>query len=569
MKHSGRKIQIYISLVSFLLPVFSLRGADEEYTDGVFIVNEDWYGHQNSTINWISNDGEWSYRIFQTANSESGNQLGCTNQFGQIYGDRFYFIAKQDKDPGASVQGGRITVADARTMKMLYQTPLIDPSGKQCDGRGYLGVDEHKGYISSSNGIWVFDTDNYEVTGQVEGSANPNGTDNRPNTDPTGSLYHGQCGSMVRVNDRVFAAHQQFGLLVIDPEQDKVVETITMEAVKDCLPEPDNGKEKVMPGIGSVVLAKDGSLWVSVAKDVQGTGATLPYLMRIDPSSLEVMVIEIPSGIYPPSNSWYAWTPDGFCASFQKNVLYWNGGPNSWFSNARIYKYDIDSDEVSVIVNLDKEAEEEGLDKYSRWNIYGCSMRSHPVTDELYISLFHYFQNPNYTLRRTDSNGKTLQEYPMISNYWFPSLPVFPDLDAPVAHNPGVQAVSPTEPTLINLAGLFSDADSMEAAIVKSIVGISNPEAFNAKMLNGNLEIVPIHVSEGSTGYVEIKGNSNGKTTTTRIELLFSTSGIGEIEDSDDPRESEYYNLQGERIANPEKGVYIRRCGGKTEKIIL
>ena len=569
MKHSGRKIQLYLSLASFLLPVFSLRGADEEYTDGVFIVNEDWYGHQNSTINWISNDGEWSYRIFQTANSEAGNQLGCTNQFGQIYGDRFYFIAKQDKDPGASVQGGRITVADARTMKMLYQTPLIDPSGKQCDGRGYLGVDEHKGYISSSNGIWVFDTDNYEVTGQVEGSANPNGADNRPNTDPTGSLYHGQCGSMVRVNDRVFAAHQQFGLLVIDPEQDKVVETITMEAVRDCLPEPDNGKEKVMPGIGSVVLAKDGSLWVSVAKDVQGTGATLPYLMRIDPSTLEVKVIDIPSGIYPPSNSWYAWTPDGFCASFRENVLYWNGGPNSWFSNARIYKYDIDCDEVSVIVNLDKEAEEEGLDKYSRWNIYGCSMRPHPVTDELYVSLFHYFQNPNYTLRRTDSNGKTIQEYPMISNYWFPSLPVFPDLESPVAHNPGIQAVSPSEPTLINLAGLFSDADSMEAAIVKSIVSVSDPTEFEAKMVNGNLEIEPIYMSEGARGYVEIKGNSNGKIATTRLELLFSTAGIGDIVDSSDLMEIEYYNLQGQRITNPEKGVYIRRCGGKTEKIIL
>ena len=127
-------------------------------------------------------------------------------------------------------------------------------------------------------------------------------------------------------------------------------------------------------------------------------------------------------------------------------------------------------------------------------------MRPHPVTDELYVSLFHYFQNPNYTLRRTDSDGKTLQEYPMISNYWFPSLPVFPDLEAPVAHDPGIQAVSPSEPTLINLAGLFSDADSMEAAIVKSIVGSSNPETFNAKMLNGKLEIVPIHVSEGSTG---------------------------------------------------------------------
>lgn len=562
-----RKYIVFSFLVGILsLTVPGVKGA-EEYRDGVFIVNEDWYGHQNSTINWISDGGEWSYHIFQTANQEEGYQLGCTNQFGQVYGDRFYFIAKQDKDPGASVQGGRITVADARTMKMLYQSPIIDPSGNQCDGRGYLGVDEHKGYISSSNGIWVFDTDTYTVTGQVEGSANPNGSDGRPNTDPTGSLYHGQCGSMVRVNERVFAAHQQYGLLVIDPVSDKVTDVVTMEAVKDLLPEPEAGKSKVMPGIGSVVLAKDGSLWVSVAKDVQGTGATLPYIMRVDPASLDCKVIKIPDGIYPPSNSWYAWTPDGFCSSFKNNVLYWNGGPNSWFSNARIYKYDIDKDEVSMVVNLDKEAEEEGLDKYSRWNIYGCSIRVHPVTDELYMSLFHYFQNPNYILRRTDSNGKTLQEYPMIANYWFPSLPVFPDNEEPVVHNPGVILVSSVEPTTVNLNDMFTDADSMESAIVKSVVDVSNPAEFTARVANGDLVITPIDVTEGSRGFVEVKGNSNGKIATAILDLLFTTSGISEIHVED--AEEIYFTLQGQRVTKLGKGVYLHKKGNKIEKIIL
>ncbi|MDE5869882.1 MAG: hypothetical protein K2H18_06590, partial [Muribaculaceae bacterium] len=79
----------------------------------------------------------------------------------------------------------------------------------------------------------------------------------------------------------------------------------------------------------------------------------------------------------------------------------------------------------------------------------------------------------------------------------------------------------------------------------------------------------PLHVSEGSKGYVEIKGNSNGKIATIRIELLFSTSGIGEIVDSSDIKEVEYYDLQGRRVKNPDRGAYIRRCGSKTEKIIL
>ena len=31
----------------------------------------------------------------------------------------------------------------------------------------------------------------------------------------------------------------------------------------------------------------------------------------------------------------------------------------------------------------------------------------------------------------------------------------------------------------------------------------------------------------------------------------------------------EYYNLQGVRIMNPEKGIYIKRQGGKTSKVVL
>ena len=180
---------IVSSLLAAMAPAIA-ADSGEKFSDGVFIVNEDWYGHQNSTVNWISDDWEWDYRVFQQANE--GKELGCTNQYGQIYGGRFYLIAKQERDPGAAIKGGRITVADARTMKCLFQSDLIDPSGTQCDGRGCLGIDEHKVYISSSNGVWVFDTDTYEVTGQVKGSANPNGSDGKPNTDPTGSLYHGQ-----------------------------------------------------------------------------------------------------------------------------------------------------------------------------------------------------------------------------------------------------------------------------------------------------------------------------------------------------------------------------------------
>ena len=551
-----------------MLPLLPAAADNPEYRDGVFFVNEDWYGHQNSTVNWISDDWEWSYRIFQQANP--GKELGCTNQYGQIYGGKFYLIAKQEKDPGASIKGGRITVADARTMQCLFQSDLIDPSGNQCDGRGCLGIDEHKLYISTSNGVWIFDTDNYKVTGMVEGTANPNGSDGKPNTDPSGSLYHGQCGSMVRVGNRVFVAHQSEGLLVVNPYTDKVTDVLTMKPVYDLLPDPDNAKEKKMPGIGSVVLAKDGSLWVSVARDIQGTGATLPYLMRVDPYSLATSIIEVPDGYFPPSNSWYAWTPDGFCASTQNNVLYWNGGANSWFSGAKVFKYDIDKNEFSKIIDLDKEAEEQGLDSKTRWNIYGCSMRVHPVTDRLYISLFHNFQNPTYKLRVTDADGKSIKEVDMISNYWFPSLPVFPDNYAPQAHDPGIMYVSCLAPTRIPVKGLFTDLDTMESAIVVSVTGVSDSDAFSAEVINGDIVTTPLDIRDGESGEIYLTANSNGEIADMTLDVRFSSSGIDDF--ASDLEEASYYSIDGQKLSSrpTAPGIYILHTpAGSSHKFFI
>lgn len=383
---------------------------DADYSNGIFFINEDWYGHQNSTVNYLrpdDPDGDyWSYRVIQTENP--GIELGCTNQYGAIWHGRMYLIAKQEKDPGASITGGRITVADAATMKVIHQQTLIDPSGAQCDGRGFVGVNAHKGYVSSSNGIWIFDLDNFTITGQVAGSANPyaGGNDDKPAVDPTGSLYHGQSGSMVRAAGKIFAAHQQFGLLIIDPDADKVIDALSMDFVSEGA------------GIGSVVKAKDGSLWLSVAKDVKGTGAALDKIVRLDPVTLAYEIIDIPEGLYPPANSWYAWTPDAFVASPVQNCLYWKGGENRWFSGSRIYKFDIDTRTQSVFVDLDTEG--------SNWKIYGCSLGVHPITDEIYMSLYHEFGTPTYITRRYSPDGTLVKDYQMIMNYWFPSLPVFP-----------------------------------------------------------------------------------------------------------------------------------------------
>lgn len=391
---------------------------DLDYSQGVFILNEDWYGHQNSTLNYLlpddPNGDYWHYRVIQAENP--GIEIGCTAQHGAIFEGRLYLIAKQDKDPGATVTGGRITVADASTLRVIHQSQLIDPSGATCDGRGFLGVTARKGYISTSNGIWVLDLVTNEVTGMIAGTGS---------TSATGSLYEGQCGSMVIAAGKVFAAHQQLGLLVIDAATDQLLSTISLSEV-----DPD-------AGIGSVVKALDGSIWVSIAADTYGSGSALPYLMRVNPQTLDTEVVALGNDISAPRNSWYAWTPDTFCASYQTNSLYWCGG-DSWFGSPYIFKFDIDTRTATRIVDLDAEGDD--------WHIYGCSMRIHPDTDEIYASLYHQVSDPTYILRRYDPDGSYITDYPMISNYWFPSLPIFPtspDTEAaivPVAADPDTPA---------------------------------------------------------------------------------------------------------------------------------
>lgn len=369
-----------------------------DFSEGVFILNEDWFGHNNSTVNYLlpdATDGNyWYYRVFKSNNE--GVELGTTAASGEIWNGKFYIICKQDANEAFGATGGRINVADAKTMQVEYQISTIGSEDDQADGRSFVGVDEHKGYVSTSNGVWILDLDSHEIIGKIEGS--DSGEE---------SLYSGQSGTMVRAAGKIFIANQDLGLLVVDPAEDKVIQTISFDVVAEGA------------GIGSVVVAKDGSLWCSVASD--GNGGTLPYLLCVDPETFATDVVDIPSDVYAPANSWYAWTPDGFCASSVTNTLFWNGGESSWDCGREIFKFDVDNRSFEKIIDL--------TDDEDGWSVYGCSMRVHPNTDELYLSLFQGWGSQNYTVRRYTADGQKIQDYPMIENYWFPSLPVFAQSD--------------------------------------------------------------------------------------------------------------------------------------------
>ena len=348
---------------------------------------------------------------------------------------------------------------------------------------------------------------------------------------------------MVRVNDRVFAVHQKNGLLIINPETDEVEQTV--EAPEGW-------------GFGSVVLSKDGNLWLSLAAS-SGSGQADKRIVKLDPVTLEQTIIECPDGIYGPANSWYAWTPDCFCASTQNNVLYWNGGNSSWFSGKTVYKYDIDSNTFSTFIDYN--------DDPDGWQIYGCSFRIDPVTDEAVVSLYKGYGDPTYVVRKYDNEGTQLAEYSMISNYWFPSLPVFPDNEAPVVADLDGVDVTEGNATTVSLKDVATDADNMDAAIVKTVKSVSDATVLTAEMNGGDLVITPLKAGSAD---ITVQVNSNGKLAETVVSVTVNeATGIDGV-DTEDAEVVGRYTLDGKMLDAPQRGInIIRMSDGLIRKVIV
>ncbi len=397
-----------LNVVAALICAFPAMGAD--YTDGIIVVNESQYGKGSGSLNYLLPENKsdyWKYRVFRAENP--GKELGCTSTYGAYHYGRLYIISKLAKDPGSSVTGGIVTVMDGETLEWKGQIDALDPSGKRVCGRAFIGIDRDKGYVSSSNGIWVVDLGTLDVKGMIKGTENPYGVDDKPVGDPTSALYFGQCGSMVASGGKVFAAHQSKGLLVIDPVKDSVIDVITMDFVAEGA------------GVGSVIKAKDGSLWVSVTQNIDGDGVMCNSIVRVDAESLQTTEYVLPDGIYPPSASWASWSADTFCASQVDDLLFWTGGSTSWFANKMVFKYDMKYDKFSCLIDFD--------DDDDQWKVCCPSLRVSPIDGSLYMTLFKDVVSTQYTVRNYDIQGNELRDFPMERGYWFAGMMLFPQVE--------------------------------------------------------------------------------------------------------------------------------------------
>ena len=98
---------------SFLASAALATCAYAQYTNGVFLLNEDWFGHNSSTVNFYSYaDGAIQYRVFQK--EDEGKTLGNTTQSMAQDANNIYFCSKQNY--GST--GGKFDIVDAETLKL-------------------------------------------------------------------------------------------------------------------------------------------------------------------------------------------------------------------------------------------------------------------------------------------------------------------------------------------------------------------------------------------------------------------------------------------------------------------
>lgn len=604
-------------IASALIMVGSLQSVAQNYTNGVYVLNEDWYGHNNSTLNFWNPEAETiDYLIMQMANNYEYS-LGCTSQYGQLYGDFIVITGKQDKDPGepGDMMSGRVAILHKNTLKPVGDEvhPLIsvnENDKSDADGRGVCFVDNKKFYVGTSNGIYVF---KWHEQGQIfvwdserpiSGTENPLITgDEVSNADGQGPLYKNQIGMMLRTQDYVFAIKQDLGVLVIDPETDEIIKII-----EGCF--------------STMAQSKDGNIWVGVNYQEEGYESNLNYpygwngdawngsqLMCIDQYSLETKKVRLDTGGVP--QSWYAWTAGTLTASNTENVLYFvytdpSLGQINWFRNCVLYRFNIDAvDWDNIDLSNPDEAYAEGAceeiydSSFDELYFYGGAIQCNPKDGNIYSALYvgENIATQEWIYAIINPEGEMIQYQEPIKRYWYPAMYIFPDNEAPVVKEFDDVIIDDENPVEITLADKVTDEDSNNAAIVKSIGNIKDESIVKAEIIKGNLVLTPL--KKGNTA-VEIAFNSNGKIVTKNVNVsvsadiatsaqistikkanVFVVSGNIMITGIDTPQQVEIFNAQGslvrkEVVNNGEvitelakNNLYIVRISNQSYKIIL
>lgn len=464
---------------------------DLTFTNGVFFVNEDRYGPNQGSINFYNYDYDaMEYNVFAQVNPMV--KLGVTTQHGQLYGGKLYLVSKQanDSERYGSTIGSRLAVLDAVTLKQLGSILRFGDSPDSIyDGRAYCAVTTHKGYVSTSAGIFVLDVNTMSTTGPITGTQSSAKGDYN-------SLYYDQCGDMVRFGQYVFAVQQGRGLHVIDPETDTVVKTLSF------------------PNIVTVFVTAGGNLYVANNSREIYDFSGGPYeasFVKIDPVNLTVdETHQLQDDTHGALSSWGAWRARMMCVDPVKERVYYSYDE---FQNY-ISSYDFETHEFTDTLILLPEAADINWDgTRNRQGLYASALSFDPHTGDLVVQTLeaapmyaYQIFDHNWVLFYDITTGQLKRQVRLQDGYWFPAIALYPDRDAPAVSIPGMTLMAGEHRT-VSLLDAISDADNM-ASLAVTTAATGDDAIAKADVVGLELQVTGMAVG---TTTVRVTVDSNGQ----------------------------------------------------------
>ena len=497
-----------------------------DYTKGMFWLNEEWFGHCSGSINFVGDDYTFTGKVYERENPFQA--FGATSQFATVYADRLVVMSKQARDGGdlrgTEAGGGRVVIADAKTLKKIA---AFDEIGG--DGRAACGVGPDKFYLTHASGVRVCRAQGDTYVLDAADIAGIGG----------GSAYANQMGDIVAAGNYAFAVQQGKGLHVIDTTTDTFVKTIEESAAQ------------------GVVLAADGNVWMMATKK----------LYCINPQTAEIIKeVAINQSV---ACQWGSWRHTNFLAAKKKNVLYWMDG-GSWSGSGNIYAWDMTGDvPTEPLFSLGKR---EGMNGNTQ-SQYG-SIGYDDVNDRLMLATTHgassnYRYNWYYFVDGT--TGEELKNFALTPYYWFPAMPVNPDRAEVATDLQKIDLDNYDDPKTVDLTGRFTDADDVDSEISLSIVPANDTQLediADVTLTGKQLTITP--KTFGDTA-LRLRSVSRGHVAYHDIAIKIAKVGVDDVAVDAHDSAVEYYNLQGVRVDadNLTPGIYVRRQGNKAVKVVI
>lgn len=493
----------------------------EGYKDGLFWLNEEWYGHSSGSINYLTSKGDFLHHVYESQNP--GATFGATSQFGMIFGDRLIVTSKQQRDGGDPRDGswGRLVVADANTLKTIKTWEYLGTGEKDSnDGRGACGVNASKAYIAGAAKIGKLDLNTLEYT--------PDAISGMPTN---GSTYGNQLGDLVSDGRYAYVCRQATGLLVIDVEKDACVKTFENKNIQ------------------GVTRTADGTVWFL---DASG-GKSKIY--SINPETLEIdRTYTLPSAV---TCDWGSWRSTKFFAAKRSNKLMWVSTPGGWAPTAaEVYLWDMDKEDTPesltpIASSTDEDwplfdafqfYDKEGNEIFQKLLPYGSAAYDDRSGKILLASSQQPTINTDYRftwyLFIDAETGKVETMRLQPDYFYFPALPIVPDKYLPALVNPDYRVTLPLdggEAQEIDLHKIVDDLDNPNAHIRFSLVADPAAQAdetsapVSVALSGSKLTVAP--VAYGQT-VVKVKAESNGRESEISIpvEVTSNSGGIADVE---------------------------------------